>query len=101
MRTGKCKYGHTCKYNHPKEVAEELAAVAAKGEHPSRPGEPVCKFYERTGTCSYGATCKFDHPSKSAAPDPNVGDLVQLAQEKKDMLLAATEAPPAGAAVPL
>ena len=108
-RTGKCKYGHTCKYNHPKEVAvrlfgswvvavsmlscvccgnvcvvvlcvvvlcsagplvvgvgfmtpanfthvacsdvshaacsdthhpqEELAAVAAKGEHPSRPGE--------------------------------------------------------------
>jgi len=101
MRTGKCKYGHTCKYNHPKEVVEELAAVAAKGEHPSRPGEPVCKFYERTGTCSYGATCKFDHPSKSAAPDPNVGDLVQLAQEKKDMLLAATEAPPAGAAVPL
>ena len=44
---------------------------------------------------------RFDHPSKSAAPDPNVGDLVQLAQEKKDMLLAATEAPPAGAAVPL
>ncbi|GKV12091.1 hypothetical protein SLEP1_g23288 [Rubroshorea leprosula] len=62
MRTGFCRYGSKCRYNHPRDRAAVEAAVRATGEYPERPGEPSCQFYLKTGTCKFGASCKFHHP---------------------------------------
>mmetsp|Transcript_89445 Transcript_89445/g.251918 ORF Transcript_89445/g.251918 Transcript_89445/m.251918 type:complete len:444 (+) Transcript_89445:84-1415(+) len=55
MRKGECKYGRTCKWDHPE------VTVNTKG-YPMRPGETPCAFYLRTGICKFSSTCKFDHP---------------------------------------
>lgn len=57
MRTGDCKYGRNCKWDHPEN------SVNTKG-YPVRPGETPCAFYLRTGECKFSNTCKFDHPEK-------------------------------------
>ena len=41
VKTGTCKYGATCKFNHPPAAQPEL--------HPQRPGAPDCSFYMKTG----------------------------------------------------
>jgi len=43
------------------------------GEHPIRPGQPVCPFYDRTGSCKFGSACKFHHsptPACLSIPPP-------------------------------
>nr|KYP64154.1 hypothetical protein KK1_018743 [Cajanus cajan] len=47
IRTGLCRFGATCRFNHP----------------PNRKlNEPECAYYLRTGQCKFGNTCKFHHP---------------------------------------
>ncbi|CAH2064854.1 unnamed protein product [Thlaspi arvense] len=63
FRTGGCKYGETCKFNHTKSKSclpsePELNFLGL----PIRPGEIECPYYMRTGSCKYGAECKFNHP---------------------------------------
>jgi hypothetical protein len=41
MKTGKCKYGDTCKFHHP------IGGISS--HYPVRPGEPECTFYMKTG----------------------------------------------------
>ncbi|XP_043692172.1 zinc finger CCCH domain-containing protein 66 isoform X1 [Telopea speciosissima] len=63
MKTGSCKFGSTCKYNHPKERIAPLAtSTLGPLGLPLRPGQAVCTFYSMYGICKYGPTCKFDHP---------------------------------------
>eukprot|EP01018_Ginkgo_biloba_P023789 Gb_15324 [translate_table: standard] len=75
MKTGICKFGTKCKFNHPKERLEALKTSDQKGDGsevkpvvsdvdplPERPGEPECTFYMKTGICKFGAKCKFNHP---------------------------------------
>ncbi len=62
LRTGRCKYGESCKYNHPLNV-ESGGGLADGGPLPSRPGEPVCHYFLKHGICKFGQTCKFDHPN--------------------------------------
>ncbi|KAG2596515.1 zinc finger CCCH domain-containing protein 6-like [Panicum virgatum] len=75
MRTGDCKFGGTCKYNHPRDWS------AAKSNYvfsplclPLRPGAQPCAYYAQNGYCRYGVACKYDHPmgalgySSSALP---------------------------------
>ncbi|KMZ60839.1 Zinc finger CCCH domain-containing protein ZFN-like [Zostera marina] len=66
IRSGFCKFGMTCKFNHP--VNRKLAVLAArmKGGYPERIGQPECQYYLKTGTCKFGATCKFHHPKDKA-----------------------------------
>mmetsp|Transcript_2224 Transcript_2224/g.3142 ORF Transcript_2224/g.3142 Transcript_2224/m.3142 type:complete len:232 (-) Transcript_2224:116-811(-) len=77
MNTGRCKFGITCKYNHPADRPEQKAPVDPnlklneKG-YPSRPGEQQCEFYLKTGDCKYGTECRFDHPF-NVSPDPTIG----------------------------
>jgi hypothetical protein len=60
MKTGKCKYGWQCKFDHPKS---QLAVIEAdKAILAQNPGAENCSFYMRTGKCKYGGTCKFHHP---------------------------------------
>eukprot|EP00551_Chaetoceros_affinis_P012293 CAMPEP_0203668896 /NCGR_PEP_ID=MMETSP0090-20130426/5407_1 /ASSEMBLY_ACC=CAM_ASM_001088 /TAXON_ID=426623 /ORGANISM="Chaetoceros affinis, Strain CCMP159" /LENGTH=570 /DNA_ID=CAMNT_0050533451 /DNA_START=649 /DNA_END=2361 /DNA_ORIENTATION=- len=60
LRTGRCKYGDSCKYHHP------LGGVKANDPNeppfPIRPGEPNCQYYLKNATCKFGQTCKFHHP---------------------------------------
>ncbi|XP_078174049.1 zinc finger CCCH domain-containing protein 3-like isoform X2 [Carex rostrata] len=88
MKTGGCKYGATCKYNHPKERnslahAQVQAHVQAQAQaqaqainaagvtgigplgFPLRPGQQMCSYYRMYGTCKYGPSCKYDHPVMS------------------------------------
>lgn len=66
LRTGRCKYGESCKYNHPLNVERGGGVKPANpGEplYPVRPGEPPCQYYLKHGTCKFGQACKFDHPT--------------------------------------
>ncbi|XP_039776856.1 zinc finger CCCH domain-containing protein 63-like isoform X2 [Panicum virgatum] len=67
MRTGMCRFGMTCKFNHPADRKLAVAAARMKGEYPQRNGQPECQYYLKTSTCKFGATCKFHHPREKAA----------------------------------
>jgi len=62
LRTGRCKYGESCKYNHPLNV-ESGGGLTDGGPLPSRPGEPLCHYFLKHAICKFGQTCKFDHPN--------------------------------------
>lgn len=72
VRTGMCKYGMTCRYNHPPDRKLAISAARAKGGYPERPGQPECQYYLKTGTCKFGATCKFHHPKDNVGTDGGV-----------------------------
>lgn len=58
IKTGTCKYGQDCHFDHPSEFAVPLTAQ----QLPYRAGEPLCAFYLKTHHCKFGAACKFHHP---------------------------------------
>ncbi|KAJ4851356.1 hypothetical protein Tsubulata_044515 [Turnera subulata] len=66
IRTGLCRFGATCRFNHPPNRKLAIAAARMKGEFPERLGQPECQYYLKTGTCKFGATCKFHHPRDKA-----------------------------------
>ncbi|XP_049932772.1 zinc finger CCCH domain-containing protein ZFN-like [Nymphaea colorata] len=66
MRTGLCRFGMTCRFNHPPNRKLAVAAARMKGGYPERIGQPECQYYLKTGTCKFGATCKFHHPRDKA-----------------------------------
>ena len=66
LRTGRCKYGASCKYSHPANV-QSGGGMKTPTEPlvPVRPNEPPCQYYLKHGTCKFGQTCKFNHPPQS------------------------------------
>ncbi|ESQ41646.1 hypothetical protein EUTSA_v10013743mg [Eutrema salsugineum] len=66
IRTGLCRFGSTCRFNHPHDRKLVIATERIKGEFPERIGQPECEFYLKTGTCKFGVTCKFHHPRNKA-----------------------------------
>ncbi|XWS65139.1 hypothetical protein CRYUN_Cryun05aG0065500 [Craigia yunnanensis] len=66
IRTGLCRFGATCRFNHPPNRMLAIAAARMKGEFPERVGQPECQYYLKTGTCKFGATCRFHHPRDKA-----------------------------------
>ncbi|XP_068666850.1 zinc finger CCCH domain-containing protein ZFN-like isoform X2 [Aristolochia californica] len=66
IRTGLCRFGMTCRFNHPADRKLAVAALRMKGGYPERVGQPECQYYLNTGTCKFGATCKFHHPRDKA-----------------------------------
>lgn len=58
-RTGVCKFGEGCRFDHP-----PFSAIGTS--HPERPGAPACEFFMKTGGCLYGQGCKFHHPPERA-----------------------------------
>lgn len=72
LRTGRCKYGESCKYNHPANVEVGGGVKPTNpGEpmFPVRPTEPPCQYFLKHGTCKFGQSCKFNHPSGAAGMD--------------------------------
>jgi hypothetical protein len=70
LRTGRCKYGGSCKYNHPPYVQSGGGMKApidpTEPLFPVRPHEPPCPYYIKHGTCKFGQACKFNHPPNMA-----------------------------------
>ncbi|RWW27025.1 hypothetical protein GW17_00008572 [Ensete ventricosum] len=66
IRTGLCRFGMTCKFNHPQDRMLAIAAARIRGGYPERVGQPECQYYLKTGTCKFGSTCKFHHPKEKA-----------------------------------
>lgn len=62
-KTGHCKFGSVCKFDHPPRFAVRLN----KSGLPMREGLDICSHYARTGTCKFGASCKFHHPNPAAS----------------------------------
>ena len=61
VRTGYCKFGQGCKFDHPLQYAVKLNSLGL----PLRSSEPACPFYAKTGGCKFGPSCKFHHPERS------------------------------------
>jgi hypothetical protein len=66
LRTGRCKYGGSCKYNHPANVQSgggmKTPLDPTEPLFPVRPNEAVCQYYLKHGTCKFAQACKFNHP---------------------------------------
>ncbi|KAL8171845.1 hypothetical protein V2J09_023649 [Rumex salicifolius] len=62
LRTGFCKFGSSCRFNHPSNRNLAITVGKMKGDYPERFGQPECQYYMKTGHCKFGATCKFHHP---------------------------------------
>ncbi|XP_010426337.1 PREDICTED: zinc finger CCCH domain-containing protein 43-like isoform X2 [Camelina sativa] len=78
MRTGSCKFGSTCKFNHPLSRKIQIARdnkVKEKEEDGDNLRQIDCKYYFRTGGCKYGETCRFNHSKTNSclasAPELN------------------------------
>lgn len=103
LKTGSCKFGDTCKFDHPGAAAQPApprfnatfnttnpiaariqnpqhtrGATADDGIHPIRPGQQLCSYYAKTGECKFGSTCKWDH---SSGPAGNVGRQAEFSGE--------------------
>uniref|UniRef100_A0A5B6Z193 Putative zinc finger CCCH domain-containing protein 67 n=1 Tax=Davidia involucrata TaxID=16924 RepID=A0A5B6Z193_DAVIN len=65
MRTGTCKFGSNCKFNHPtrrrNQAAKEKVKEKENEESPERPGQTECKYYLRSGGCKFGKACRYNH----------------------------------------
>ncbi|CAI8609800.1 unnamed protein product [Vicia faba] len=70
MKTGSCKFGINCKFNHP--IRRKNQAVREKVRDREEPaenlGQTECKYYQRSGGCKFGKACKFNHIRGYAAP---------------------------------
>ncbi|PHT52801.1 Zinc finger CCCH domain-containing protein 37 [Capsicum baccatum] len=67
MQTRTCKFGDSCKFDHPIWVPEggipDWKEVPVTTESlPERPGEPECPYFMKTQKCKFGNRCKFNHP---------------------------------------
>lgn len=58
QKTGHCRFGEGCIFDHPAYYAVLLTDVGL----PYRPGEQLCTFYSKKGQCKFGPACKFHHP---------------------------------------
>ncbi|KAM7492869.1 hypothetical protein LguiA_035790 [Lonicera macranthoides] len=75
MLTRTCKFGDSCKFDHPIWVPEggipdwkEVALDSTSEALPQRPGEPDCPYFLKTQKCKFGLRCKFNHPKDKLAP---------------------------------
>ncbi|KAK7342925.1 hypothetical protein VNO80_25883 [Phaseolus coccineus] len=76
MLTRTCKFGDSCKFDHPVWVPEggipdwkEVPNVVTSETPPERPGEPDCPYFLKTQRCKFGSKCKFNHPMVSSEND--------------------------------
>ncbi|KAB5525086.1 hypothetical protein DKX38_022835 [Salix brachista] len=76
LRTGGCKYGKACRFNHTGEFFFSVPPLKTPMSPilelnflglPIRPGEKQCEYYMRNGSCKYGGNCKYNHPDPMAA----------------------------------
>ncbi|KAF3633060.1 putative callose synthase 10-like [Capsicum annuum] len=72
MKTGACKYGVNCKFNHPSPRRNQWSMEKGKKKEESeeRVGQIECKYYLTEGGCKYGNACKYNHSRRKDAISP-------------------------------
>ncbi|WOG89190.1 hypothetical protein DCAR_0208426 [Daucus carota subsp. sativus] len=72
MKTGACKFGSNCKFNHPLRRKNQASRDMFKQreENFDRPGPTECKYHSTPGGCKYGKACRYNHgrPKPAVAP---------------------------------
>ncbi|KAK7291573.1 hypothetical protein RIF29_06829 [Crotalaria pallida] len=63
MKTGSCKFGFNCKFNHPIRKRSQSAKDkdGEREESAERSSQTECKYYLRSGGCKFGKACKYNH----------------------------------------
>ncbi|XP_050377807.1 zinc finger CCCH domain-containing protein 67 isoform X2 [Argentina anserina] len=69
LKTGACKFGSNCKFNHPvgrkssnnNQSQAFKDKVKERDELSEKPSQIECKYYLRPGGCKYGKGCKYSH----------------------------------------
>ncbi|KAI9087568.1 hypothetical protein K1719_030438 [Acacia pycnantha] len=59
LKTGTCKFGFNCRFNHP--LKRKIQVGKEKGRDREESGQTECKYYLKSGGCKYGKACKFNH----------------------------------------
>ncbi|TKY73601.1 Zinc finger CCCH domain-containing protein 43 [Spatholobus suberectus] len=74
LKTGTCKFGFNCKFNHPLRRKNQAKKENAgeKEEQAERSGQTECKYYLRSGGCKFGKACKFNHTRGKCSASPIV-----------------------------
>ncbi|GLT28109.1 hypothetical protein SLA2020_030650 [Shorea laevis] len=72
MKTGLCKFGSNCKFNHPIRKKNQVVKekIKDKDESIDKSSQTECKYYMRTGGCKYGKACRFNHSRAKASAAP-------------------------------
>eukprot|EP00249_Psilotum_nudum_P023418 c28863_g4_i1 orf=498-1652(+) len=78
MKTGECKFGHTCRFHHPRERISSAAYASSPMGLPLRSGAPLCTFYAQYGFCKFGPTCKYDHPFANSSLSTSASSLSDM-----------------------
>ncbi|XWS37161.1 hypothetical protein CRYUN_Cryun19dG0019200 [Craigia yunnanensis] len=76
MKTGLCKFGSNCRFNHPVRRKNQAVKekIKEKDESTENPSQTECKYYLRTGGCKFGKACRYNH-SRAKSP---VGPILEL-----------------------
>ncbi|XP_054804859.1 zinc finger CCCH domain-containing protein 67-like [Prosopis cineraria] len=64
LKTGTCKFGFNCKFNHPVTRRKNQAGKEKAGEREEsadRLAQAECKYYLSSGGCKFGKACKYNH----------------------------------------
>ncbi|XP_022147903.1 zinc finger CCCH domain-containing protein 37 isoform X3 [Momordica charantia] len=96
MLTRTCKFGDSCKFDHPIWVPEggipdwkEVPQIANNEDLPERPGEPDCPYFLKTQRCKFGSRCKFNHPKdRSDSVGAEKSDVSALPERPSEPLCA-------------
>ncbi|GAB2278936.1 hypothetical protein Dimus_013606 [Dionaea muscipula] len=74
LKTGTCKYGFNCRFNHPlKTVLYQANGVDKENQgHGSSEdvGKIKCRYYLTPGGCKYGDSCRYDHSKETGSESP-------------------------------
>uniref|UniRef100_A0A7N0UTL0 C3H1-type domain-containing protein n=1 Tax=Kalanchoe fedtschenkoi TaxID=63787 RepID=A0A7N0UTL0_KALFE len=71
MKTGSCKYGLSCKFNHPLRRTNQTVKPRVKErEDSSERPMTECKYYLSAGGCKYGKACRFKHSRETPSVVP-------------------------------
>ncbi|KAL2523265.1 Zinc finger CCCH domain-containing protein 67 [Forsythia ovata] len=88
IRTGSCKFGLDCRYNHPDKMAQ--VAKDLDKDVISEDYSPIeCKYYRTAEGCKYGKSCRYrHHGEESQNIDPELNFLANfigtLIRERKE-----------------
>jgi hypothetical protein len=79
VRTGMCRYGESCRFDHPPERASAEATLREEEKVDRVP----CQHFMRTGGCAYGVTCRFRHSTEQMLPSEHEQQMMMLQQQQQ------------------